>query len=74
MSELVITNKDLVDALKENMYLASARNAPVVQAEAQQMGGEELHKKGSHYFWSCRYDVGHHSVECTAQEMGHIRN
>ena len=78
MSELVVSNKNLVDTLKENTRLERVLGQFHQSASttggggATRSGGTSQQKKWSHYCWSCGYDAGRLSFKCTAKSTGHV--
>ena len=76
MAELVIVNKNLVEALKENnrlervlgQYQKSTRSGD----GAAMRGCTYQQKKGDHYCYSCGYEAGHPSFKCTTNATGHL--
>ena len=80
MSELVVTNKNLVYALKENTLLERVPsqcqecNGGTNGEGATGRVGISNNKKGTHYFWSCRYDAGHPSLKCTEKLVVHAKH
>ena len=77
MSELVISNKNLVDSLKENTRLERVlgqfhhRASTTGGSRATGRSGTPQQKKGVHYLWSCKYYWGCPSFKCTAKLTGH---
>ena len=78
MLDILISNKNLVEALKENTRLDRVLGQCQKSASTAGGGGEtgrggtSQHKKGAHYCWSHGYDTGHPSFKCTAKAMGHV--
>ena len=78
MAELVLANKNLVEALKENPRLERVLGQCQKCTSTAGGGGTtgrgctSQQEKWYHYLWSCGYDAGKSSFKCTAKALGHI--
>ena len=72
VAELVLANKNLVEALKENTrlkrVLGQCQQITRSSSGAAVRGVTPQHKKGAHYCWLCGYESGHPSFKFTERQ------
>ena len=72
-AELMLANKNLVEALRENTRMERVlcqfqkHTSTSGGGVATGRGDTSQHKKRAHYCWSCRYDVCNPSSKCIAK-------